>query len=287
MGVFVGVSAAEYANLQRYRRTQGDAFTGTGIDTTIPLRALAIVMIVGSHTDLWTLAGGAHVLLAVAGANFARFQLVDEGARERLGRIGRAVARIAIPSILWIGAVAVVAGGYPWRSVFLLNDVLGARTWSEPAWHFWFIEVLLLVVLAPLLVSVVVRAFGWTSALLVDGPAFDENLERAARNLVGVQLLPTIGEGSAAGRIMVRHRTIVCKGFVEARDDTDYWLARATVENLVPAYTEVPFVVHEPTGTQQVMVRSSPGSPRIRDNAGHFEFQLTLVALDPTKHPVA
>jgi large subunit ribosomal protein L4 len=38
-----------------------------------------------------------------------------------------------------------------------------------------------------------VRAFGWTSALLVDGPAFDENLERAARNLVGVQLLPTIG----------------------------------------------------------------------------------------------
>jgi large subunit ribosomal protein L4 len=38
-----------------------------------------------------------------------------------------------------------------------------------------------------------VRAFGWTSALLVDGPAFDENLARAARNLVGMQLLPTIG----------------------------------------------------------------------------------------------
>ena len=38
-----------------------------------------------------------------------------------------------------------------------------------------------------------VRAFGWSSALLVDGPAFDSNLERAARNLVGVQLLATIG----------------------------------------------------------------------------------------------
>jgi large subunit ribosomal protein L4 len=38
-----------------------------------------------------------------------------------------------------------------------------------------------------------VRAFGWSSALLVDGPAFDENLARAARNLVGIQLLPTIG----------------------------------------------------------------------------------------------
>ena len=37
------------------------------------------------------------------------------------------------------------------------------------------------------------RAFGWSSALLVDGPEFDQNLVRAARNLVGVQLLPTIG----------------------------------------------------------------------------------------------
>jgi large subunit ribosomal protein L4 len=38
-----------------------------------------------------------------------------------------------------------------------------------------------------------VRDFGWSSVLLVDGPAFDHNLERAARNLVGVQLLPAIG----------------------------------------------------------------------------------------------
>src|SRR5918996_4020855 len=38
-----------------------------------------------------------------------------------------------------------------------------------------------------------VRAFGWSSALLVDGPAFDPNLQRAARNLVGMQLLPAIG----------------------------------------------------------------------------------------------
>jgi large subunit ribosomal protein L4 len=29
--------------------------------------------------------------------------------------------------------------------------------------------------------------------LLIDGPAFDGNLERAARNLIGVDLLPTAG----------------------------------------------------------------------------------------------
>lgn len=114
------------------------------IDTTIPLRALAIVMIVGSHTNLWVLVGGAHVLLAVAGANFARFHLTDEDSRERVRRVARSAARIAVPSIAWIGAVHLTTGTYPWRTVLLLNDVLGKRSWSEPAWHFWFIEVVLL-----------------------------------------------------------------------------------------------------------------------------------------------
>ena len=40
-GVFVGVSAAEYANLQRYRRTQGDAFTGTGAALSIVANRLS------------------------------------------------------------------------------------------------------------------------------------------------------------------------------------------------------------------------------------------------------
>jgi large subunit ribosomal protein L4 len=37
------------------------------------------------------------------------------------------------------------------------------------------------------------RDLGWSSVLLVDGEGLDQNLERAARNLVGVQLLPAIG----------------------------------------------------------------------------------------------
>lgn len=125
------------------------------VDTTIPLRALAIVMIVGSHANLWVLVGGAHVLLGVAGANFARFHLTDEDSRERIHRVARAAARVAVPSILWVGAVHLVTGDYPWRTVLLLNDVLGGANWSEPAWHYWFIEVvLLLAVGAGLLASV-------------------------------------------------------------------------------------------------------------------------------------
>jgi large subunit ribosomal protein L4 len=37
------------------------------------------------------------------------------------------------------------------------------------------------------------KKLGWSSVLLIDGPAFDTNLERAARNLIGVDLLPTAG----------------------------------------------------------------------------------------------
>ena len=37
------------------------------------------------------------------------------------------------------------------------------------------------------------RDLGWSSVLLVDGAGLDQNLERAARNLIGVQLLPAIG----------------------------------------------------------------------------------------------
>ena len=54
------------------------------LETNVLLRALAIVMIVGSHANLFVLLGGAHVLLGVAGFNFGRFHLTD-GAAPRPG----------------------------------------------------------------------------------------------------------------------------------------------------------------------------------------------------------
>jgi large subunit ribosomal protein L4 len=36
-------------------------------------------------------------------------------------------------------------------------------------------------------------AFGWKSALVIDGAAVDANFERAARNLPGLRVMPTIG----------------------------------------------------------------------------------------------
>lgn len=119
------------------------------VETSVGLRALAIVLIVGTHVGLWHLPGGAHVLLGVAGYNFARFQLVGGG-------IGRSIARIAVPSACWIGAVAAASDKYGWPNALLVNGLLGR---PGDAWGYWFIEALvyILVPIAALLAVPSVR----------------------------------------------------------------------------------------------------------------------------------
>ena len=38
-----------------------------------------------------------------------------------------------------------------------------------------------------------VKGLGWTSALVIDGAAVDATFRRASANIVGVQVLPTVG----------------------------------------------------------------------------------------------
>ncbi|HUP69376.1 MAG TPA: AMP-binding protein [Acidimicrobiales bacterium] len=99
-------------------------------DTSVVLRAVAIVLIVGTHTKLWQLPGGAHALIAVAGYNFARFQI---GA----STMAASIARLAVPSMCWIAVVAAWNDKYSWANALLLNGFLG-----RPAdhWGYWFIE---------------------------------------------------------------------------------------------------------------------------------------------------
>ncbi|GAA1109289.1 AMP-binding protein [Nocardioides dubius] len=119
---------------------------GRQVETSVLLRAVAIFAIVATHANLLTLLGGAHLLLGISGYNYIRFQPQgDTGARVRAHLTS--VARVALPAIAWIGAVTLIAGTYPWRSVFLVNGILGPRGWSEPAWHFWFIEALVALLL--------------------------------------------------------------------------------------------------------------------------------------------
>jgi len=146
------------------------------VETSVLLRALAIVLIVGTHARLFSVFGGAHVLIAVAGFNFARFQLTATSRAQRLRRQLASLARVAVPSLLWIGGVALLAGTYTPTTVALLNAVLGPPTWTEQ-WHFWFVEVLVYI-LAALAVLMAVPGvdtlerrfpFGFAVALLPAG----------------------------------------------------------------------------------------------------------------------
>ncbi|MEJ7635200.1 AMP-binding protein [Aeromicrobium sp.] len=127
---------------------------GIRLETSIVLRGLAILLVLGTHANLWTIPGGAHLLLAVVGYNFARFQLTDRprAARVRSG-LGAAL-QLALPCVVWVGAVAVVLGTYHADTVFLLNGLQGRNSWTVQ-WQFWFLEAVIWIQVATLLVLAV------------------------------------------------------------------------------------------------------------------------------------
>lgn len=117
------------------------------VETPAVLRALAIVLIVGTHANLFDLKGGAHLLLAVAGYNLARFQLADVAGRRRSLGVLKSTAQVVVPAVIWIGAVALVTGGYRPATVLLVNNFGGDAAWSVH-WQFWFIEAVIWSMLA-------------------------------------------------------------------------------------------------------------------------------------------
>ncbi|WP_426997446.1 hypothetical protein [Pseudarthrobacter sp. N5] len=110
------------------------------LETSIILRAVAIVCIVSTHVGLFRWQGTAHVLMAVAGYNFARFQLSGERL-PRLRRQLKSAARVAVPSMAFIGAAYLSTDKYSPANIVLLNAIIGPETVTTQ-WHFWFIEVL-------------------------------------------------------------------------------------------------------------------------------------------------
>ncbi len=121
---------------------EAPARRGRTLETNVLLRALAIVAIVGTHANLFVLVGGAHVLLAVAGFNFGRFHLTDSARAARVRHLAGSITRIVVPSVVWLGGVALLTRDVGWTNVLLLNGLLGPRSWAEPQWWYWFVEAL-------------------------------------------------------------------------------------------------------------------------------------------------
>ena len=115
------------------------------LETSIVLRAVGIVLIVGTHVGLFSWQGAAHVLMAAAGYNFARFQL----AGERLQRLRRqlvSLARIVVPSVAFIAVAYLITDDYAPANILLLNAIIGPEAVTTQ-WHFWFIEILVYLLL--------------------------------------------------------------------------------------------------------------------------------------------
>ncbi|MCW2824206.1 MAG: AMP-dependent synthetase [Aeromicrobium sp.] len=147
---------------------------GVRLEMSVLLRAVAILLILGTHANVWTAPGGAHVLLAVVGYNFARFQLTDRSRVDRVRASAGSLVRLALPCIVWIGAVAVVAGTYRPQTALFLNGLTGSDQWTVQ-WQFWFLEAILWIQVAavtllavPLLHRAERRApFGFAKTVLV------------------------------------------------------------------------------------------------------------------------
>lgn len=118
----------------------------TTIDTTVALRAAAILLVVGSHSKVFDVLGGAHLLLVLAGYDLARFQLRGRR-RTRPASVARSLRRLAAPTALWSTAVLLAGGPYSWPNLLLLNQLLGPDEWG-PTWNLWFLEALVLLVVA-------------------------------------------------------------------------------------------------------------------------------------------
>ncbi|MCT7659302.1 AMP-binding protein [Mycobacterium deserti] len=130
----------ELERWRKPRRRKWWAWRAT-LETSVALRAAAIVLIVGTHAGLFELWGGAHLLLGIAGYNFGRFCLTPVPRTDRVRHLRNTIGWIAVPSVLWVVATLAFTDHYTWTNLLLANKFLGPFD-SMTAGRLWFVEVL-------------------------------------------------------------------------------------------------------------------------------------------------
>ncbi len=120
---------------------------GRGAEMSIVLRAMAILLVLGSHAAVIDIRGGAHLLMALVGYNFARFQI---------GRPARAIAAsigwMLAPALIWV--VLMVSWAWqPYTASALGLTWITQPVTDGPDWRYWFIGALLWILPAVALLS--------------------------------------------------------------------------------------------------------------------------------------
>ncbi len=156
---------------------------GATLETSVALRAAAIVLIVGSHATLYEIWGGAHLLLGIAGYNFGRFCLTPVPRADRVHHLRKTIAWIVVPSVIWIALALLITDDYDPTNLFLVEKFFGPGG-SMTAGRLWFIEVLVWILVALTLVCWLPiadklerrRPFAFAAAFLVFGLALRYDL---------------------------------------------------------------------------------------------------------------
>ena len=182
------------------------------VETDIVLRAVAIVTVVASHVGISGVLGGAHLLLAVAGWNFARFLLPGTGAR-----IARSAALVAVPALAWL-----VFRWFAADDVTVIHLLFVDNFVYTGAIGYWFVEVLLHALLALAVVFSIPavrrweRAHGFAFALAALGVAYMLRLAFLDGQAFFDNNLTTVGAVwfFPLGWLAFRARTPAQKGFV-------------------------------------------------------------------------
>lgn len=113
---------------------------GATLETSVALRAVAIVLVVVSHAELFEVWGGAHILLGIVGYNFGRFSLTPLPRTDRVRHLRKTIAWIAVPTVSWVALALVITDDYTATNLLLANKFLGPSD-SMTAGRLWFVEV--------------------------------------------------------------------------------------------------------------------------------------------------
>lgn len=114
----------------------------TPLETSVVLRAVAALLILGTHADLFWIVGGAHVLLVVAGYNAARFSLSGHDALRRALVSARTAVGILVPAAVVALVGLLTTGRYGWANVGAVNWIAGDVTYGSRN-ELWFVDALL------------------------------------------------------------------------------------------------------------------------------------------------